>query len=163
MNKKLLYGIIFIVLCSLIYAYTLTTFSDGITTKNISFTTVNSSLYRNLSFPNWAYVIKAEIDLKGVRLLQLYEYNETLTGGNEYVSNDTWVGQVFSPGHTGTNESFDVEYVSFYIENILTNPNRTVVALVEINISDYKPTGNDLENVTIENISDVVIVDGWCS
>ena len=65
MNKKIfIYGIVFVVLISFVYAYTLNTFSDGTTKGNITVTSPKGT-NKYLEIPYWAVITKAEINLTG--------------------------------------------------------------------------------------------------
>ena len=73
MNKKIfIYGIVFIVLISFVYAYTLNTFSDGSSTDYVIFTEAGSK-YFNLTIPYWASITTSTINLEGLNEFSIDE------------------------------------------------------------------------------------------
>jgi len=66
-NKLYILLYVFLIVLPIIEGYSITTFSDGTATGNLTFTSAGS-LYKNLHIPNWATVSSAKIDLKGFEL-----------------------------------------------------------------------------------------------
>jgi len=155
MNKKniSIYGIMFIVLISLIYAYSLTTFSDGTSTKNITFSEAGS-IYKNLTIPYWAVISKAEIDLKGVKPNLLYENNVVLPSNmNTVIRDDDYTFQTFSIGNVSHNHTFDISSVSLEMRKSGSPTSNLLVSLRLANSSNHQPLGDDLDNGTINSSS----------
>lgn len=83
--KKLhiiLYIIFLIVFISFAYAYSISTFADGSSSGNLTFTAAGSD-YVNLSVPYWASITSINIDLKGYNYTTSYPYNVTIRTNNE--------------------------------------------------------------------------------
>jgi len=91
--RFLLFVSLMIILSGFVFAYSVTTFSDGTSIGNMTFTSAESN-YFNLSVPYWAVITKAEIDLKGLTDFDLFNYIGTNNWGN---SSGTWLSSDTSP------------------------------------------------------------------